>query len=89
MNKSIKFQVSGKVQGVFFRLSTKNQADSLGVGGWVHNRDDGNVAGVATGTADQLDSFSLWLAHGPRMARVDNLVVEDCDLQNFSGFAVR
>ena len=88
MYKTIKFLVSGKVQGVFFRTSTKKQADSLDLGGWVRNRENGEVEGVASGTAEQLDSFCLWLRQGPTLASVESLKIETCDYQTFTGFDV-
>jgi acylphosphatase len=89
MNKSIRFLVSGRVQGVFFRTSTKTQADKLELPGWVRNCENGEVEGVASGTEQQLDIFISWLQQGPRMAKVDKLEIEDCDYQTFSSFDVR
>lgn len=89
MNRTVSFQVSGRVQGVFFRASTKQQADSLGIGGWVRNGGDGDVEGMASGTEEQLDSFKRWLGQGPAMARVRELTFETCDYQSFDGFTVR
>jgi acylphosphatase len=89
MNKSIKFIVSGRVQGVFFRASTKRQADSLGLGGWTRNCENGEVEGIASGTEQQLDSFIAWLRQGPTMAKVEKLNIEDCDYQSFNSFDVR
>lgn len=89
MNKSIKFVARGRVQGVFFRISTKTQADSLGLSGWVRNCENGEVEGVASGTEPQLDIFISWLQQGPKMAQVDKLKIEDCDYQSFKSFDVR
>jgi len=77
------------VQGVFFRASTKQQADSLGISGWVSNCEDGDVEGMASGTEKQLDSLRKWLDQGPGMARVEKLKIEGCDYQPFDGFRVR
>jgi acylphosphatase len=89
MNKSIRFLVNGRVQGVFFRTSTKTQADKLELSGWVRNCENGEVEGVASGTEQQLGIFISWLQQGPRMAKVDKLEIEDCDHQTFSSFVVR
>ncbi len=89
MSKSIKFLVSGRVQGVFFRTSTKTQADKLALSGWVRNCENGEVEGVASGTEQQLGIFISWLKQGPRMAQVDKLKIEDCDYQIFRSFDVR
>ena len=76
------------MQGVFFRASAKQQADALGITGWVRNCVNGDVEGVASGTKEQLDSFSSWLAEGPAMARVQELDLETADYQPFTGFKV-
>ena len=89
MNKSIRFLVSGRVQGVFFRASTKAQADKLELSGWVRNCENDEVEGVASGTEQQLGIVSAWLQQGPKMAKVDKLEIEDCDFQVFSSFDVR
>ncbi len=89
MSLTVKFRVSGRVQGVFFRISTKQQADTAGLSGWVRNCDDGDVEGMASGTAAQLDAFSRWLAEGPTSARVEELQINECDYQSFAGFVVR
>ena len=89
MEKTIKFVVSGKVQGVFFRASTKKQADGLLLSGWVHNCENGNVEGCASGKSAAIEKFVLWLEQGPRWAKVDSLTVEDCEYQAFNSFDVR
>jgi acylphosphatase len=81
--------VSGKVQGVFFRASTKKQADRLSLCGWVHNCENGNVQGCASGTSAAVEQFVLWLQRGPLLAKVDSLTVEDCKHQAFNSFDVR
>lgn len=70
------FEVSGRVQGVFFRAHTQEQAESLGINGWVKNLDNGNVALIACGTPDQLDQLEQWLWQGSPMARVDHVARE-------------
>jgi acylphosphatase len=59
------------VQGVYFRHSTRAQAERLGLHGFVRNLADGSVEVMARGPAASLDSFRLWLQHGPELARVD------------------
>jgi len=71
MRSSYRFTVSGQVQGVGFRYSAQAQARRLGLSGWVGNRDDGCVEGVACGSAENLDAFRNWLQRGPPMARVE------------------
>jgi acylphosphatase len=65
-----RFLVGGRVQGVFFRASTREQAVRLGVCGHARNLDDGRVEVVALGDTAALDALAQWLAHGPPAARV-------------------
>jgi acylphosphatase len=68
--------VHGRVQGVFFRHRTKQEADRLGVTGWVRNMPDGTVAALICGDEKQLDAMTRWLRLGPEMARVDSVDVQ-------------
>jgi acylphosphatase len=72
--KSYRFVVKGRVQGVFFRQSTRERAVQLGLGGWVRNRADGSVEGVVAGAdAAAIDAFRTWLQSGPPRAQVSDL----------------
>lgn len=73
MPASYRFTVRGRVQGVYFRQSTADEATRLGVEGWVRNCADGSVEGVAAGPAEALERLREWLCHGPPAARVDDL----------------
>ena len=73
MEKRLHIVVSGRVQGVWYRASTRSQAQSLGLVGEVWNRSDGRVEIVAEGLEDVLQQFLTWCADGPRGARVDDL----------------
>lgn len=68
-----KWLVSGRVQGVSFRASTRRQAEPLGLSGHAVNLPDGRVEVVAAGAAPALDELEGWLAKGPSAARVDGL----------------
>lgn len=68
-----RFFVEGKVQGVWFRASTREQAVRLGLRGFARNLDDGRVEVLAAGEADAIDALARWLAHGPTNARVDGV----------------
>ncbi|UCB54746.1 MAG: acylphosphatase [Thiotrichales bacterium] len=70
-----RFLVSGRVQGVFYRDSTRRQASTLGISGWVRNLVDGRVEVLACGDERQLDVFSKWLEIGPEYAKVTNIEV--------------
>ncbi len=68
-----RFLVSGKVQGVFFRASTREQARALGLRGHARNLDDGRVEVLAVGDAVAIDELAEWLQHGPPSARVERV----------------
>lgn len=68
-----RFEVYGRVQGVGFRQATQARAAALGLDGWVRNRADGAVEGLATGSQAALDAFADWLREGPPSARVEQL----------------
>jgi len=66
----VRFFVSGRVQGVFFRASTAAQAQRLGVRGWASNLDDGRVEVLAIGSDAAIVELAAWLEHGPPSADV-------------------
>ena len=74
--------VSGKVQGVFFRQKTKQQAQSLGIKGWVRNLPDGRVEAVFEGEEEAVKSLVKYCNHGPSFARVENV---NLSYENYSG----
>ncbi len=85
----ITIKVSGKVQGVFFRASTKEEADRLNIKGSVRNEQDGSVWIEAEGDSEALQTFIGWCKHGPRMARVDYCeVTKQASLKNFKQFEI-
>ena len=87
--KHLNIRVSGKVQGVFFRASAKEQADKLGVKGFVRNEPTGEVYIEAEADEEKMKLFLQWCAHGPRNARVDNVTSEESALKNYDSFEVR
>jgi acylphosphatase len=86
---SYRFVVSGRVQGVGFRDATRRRAERLGVCGWVMNRPDGAVEGLACGTSDSLTRFRIWLSDGPPLARVMELSWEAAPTTPPPNFVVR
>jgi acylphosphatase len=62
--------IEGRVQGVFFRDTTRREAVGLGLMGWVKNRFDGSVEVVAEGPSDAVQKLVQWCHHGPPAARV-------------------
>jgi acylphosphatase len=73
--------VSGRVQGVFYRASTRDRALALGVGGYARNLPDGRVEVLAVGESDAVDALIAWLATGPPAAQVASVDVEEADPQ--------
>lgn len=73
--RRIRFVVTGRVQGVAFRASTQREADRLGLGGFVRNRQDGAVEGEAEGDVAAIEQFQDWLGKGPSWARVEAVEV--------------
>ncbi|MBD3186384.1 acylphosphatase [Candidatus Bathyarchaeota archaeon] len=67
--------VSGRVQGVFFRATTRRKARKFGVTGWVKNLPNGKVEVLAEGRKDKLDKLERFLQEGPRAARVEDVDV--------------
>lgn len=74
-----RFMVGGRVQGVFFRAGTREQALRLGLRGHACNLADGRVEVLAVGDADAIETLAGWLRRGPENARVDELERMDAD----------
>jgi len=81
--------VSGRVQGVWFRESCREQAAAHGVTGWVRNLADGRVEAVLEGTADAVRQMIAWCQDGPRRAEVRSVEVIDEPVVGEVGFRVR
>jgi acylphosphatase len=84
MDKQVRARViiSGRVQGVFFRVETQRAAERFGVCGWVRNRRDGTVEAVFEGEQHAVDAALNWCQQGPGMARVDEV---DVSWQDYTG----
>ncbi|WP_372874186.1 acylphosphatase [Pseudomonas sp.] len=81
--------VSGRVQGVFFRQATAEQAERLDVDGWVRNLGDGRVEVLLEGKDSAVRELAAWLEQGPPKAKVTALALEEQALQGIAGFIVR
>jgi acylphosphatase len=82
--------IEGRVQGVYFRAATVNEAQHLGLTGWVMNCPDGSVKAVAEGQREEIERLIAWCHQGPSGARVTRVDVQWQEAQNsFKGFAVR
>jgi len=89
MLQTISITVSGIVQGVFYRQSTKEKALELGIAGIVKNLPDGNVQILATGTDEQLDQLVQWCRVGPRNAQGSSVNIEKLEVQEYFGFSIQ
>jgi len=85
--KSVQVIVSGRVQGVWFRAWTTEQATALGLRGWVRNRGDGTVEAVLSGPADDIDRMVVLLRQGPPLAHVSGLAITVCEPPTGPGFS--
>jgi acylphosphatase len=81
--------VRGNVQGVFFRDSTREEAEKQGVNGWVSNRSDGGVEAVLEGPADAVNDVLRFLKEGPSRADVEDVEVSEEEPEGLSSFEVR
>jgi acylphosphatase len=88
MTKHLDITVTGQVQGVFYRASTKAVADQLGVKGIVQNEPGGNVFIEAEGDTIALDMFLDWCKEGPEHANVISVQTHEGELKNYRNFEV-
>lgn len=82
--------ISGRVHGVWYRESTRQQADNLGLTGWVRNCESGEVEVVVEGADAAIDKLISWCRTGPSMAKVTDIGVDFDDYSGeFSSFSVK
>jgi len=90
VQKQIHIFVTGRVQGVFFRQSTKVMAIKNNAKGWVRNLDDGRVEIVAQGETQDIDNLAHWCKTGPANSRVDEFELSEENISDkFETFEVR
>lgn len=87
--KRAEVTVHGMVQGVFFRVETRDRARSLGLSGWVTNAPDGTVQAAFEGEDERVQSMVDWCGRGPSGARVEGVDVTWAEPEGESGFTVR
>lgn len=80
--------VSGRVQGVFFRAMTGDEAHARGVAGWVRNTSDGRVEAVFEGEREAVEAMIAWCREGPPMAGVEQVEVAWEDPEGLERFSV-
>ena len=73
--RSVQVRISGRVQGVSFRVWTERRANALGLSGWVRNCPDGRVEAVFSGPAEAVDAMLAACREGPRLARVEKVEI--------------
>ena len=83
-----RIKVYGKVQGVFYRASTKHTAMALGINGWVKNEKDGSVLISAEGDESQLKSLVDWCKQGPAYAQVTEVSTNEIVPEGFEDFEI-
>ena len=88
MNVSYIAHVSGKVQGVYFRVSSQQKAIDYGLSGYAKNLADGDVELMICGEEDNVEKMLAWLKHGPKQAEVTQMQKKQVDWQEHSFFAI-
>jgi acylphosphatase len=89
MKIHVHVMISGRVQGVWFRASTKQKADELGLTGWVKNTKDGDVEAVFEGEESLVDEMIAWCWNGPPLAHVTEVtVVQRHHTTQFADFTI-
>ncbi|HEY8512024.1 MAG TPA: acylphosphatase [Cyclobacteriaceae bacterium] len=87
--KHLNIRVTGRVQGVYFRASTRDVASKLKLRGFVRNEPDGSVYIEAEGNEEALEELVAWCHHGPPRAMVENVEVNEGPIQNLGSFDIR
>ena len=88
--KTIHAIVEGKVQGVFFRACTRDEANRLQLGGWVRNLPNGSVETLISGEAKNVDRMLEWLETGSPLSRVSKVVIDSVTPESrFKSFIIK
>lgn len=88
--RRVRAVVYGRVQGVFFRASTQEEAERYGLRGWVRNRPDGSVETVFEGEEKAVTAMEAWLHQGPPASLVEHVAVnEEESVEPLPGFVIR
>jgi acylphosphatase len=89
MKKHFNIKVIGEVQGVFFRASTKEKADTYGINGYVRNETDGSVYIEAEGEEADLKKFIQWCQQGPVHARIESCKASEAPMTGYKDFVIQ
>jgi acylphosphatase len=87
--RAVRILVTGRVQGVFFRKSTLDQALRLGLKGYVMNLPDGRVLVEAGGEPAAIEALISWCRQGPPGARVQNIEVDETEAPDVPTFVIK
>lgn len=88
MNVTYIAHVSGKVQGVYFRASSQQQAIEYGISGYARNLADGDVELLLSGQQNDVNKMLEWLNTGPSMAKVDKVDIKQVEWQQHNFFSI-
>lgn len=88
-DRRVHVYVSGRVQGVFYRATTRDTARDRGIAGWVRNLPDGRVEAVFEGSADAVEGMIEWCRDGSPRARVESVEVTEEEPTGIEGFGIR
>jgi acylphosphatase len=86
--RTVYLLIKGKVQGVFYRATAKEEAEQLQVTGWVKNTKEGHVEAVASGKQEAVEQFISWCKKGPRKAEVKEVEIKILPEQTFDRFSI-
>jgi len=88
--RRVRLLISGRVQGVWFRASTREHAVRLGLSGWVRNLGDARVEAVAEGDPEGVAALEVWCRRGPAGAKVDDVeAIDEAPTFEGGGFRIR
>jgi acylphosphatase len=89
MKKAVRLMISGTIQGIFFRMFCKENADKLGLKGYVRNLDDGDVELVLEGNSDEIEKMIEICKQGPPRARIRKIQIQEIKWQgDFKEFKI-
>ncbi len=87
--RAVLIRVAGRVQGVWYRASAREEAVRLGVAGWARNLPGGDVEVRAEGSSRSVSQMIDWCRHGPPAAMVESVEVAESAVEGLEGFEIR
>jgi acylphosphatase len=86
--KTVHLEITGQVQGVFFRVRAKEVAELHNISGWIKNTKDGKVEAQITGEDADVEAFIAWCKEGPEKAKVYNVLMTYSAVKKFDKFEI-